>query len=236
MSSLPDLRLLDGGRAVEDPLLLERVEDYLDHLCAPLVGVVPRPERVALREEAGLHLDGLIAEHLAEGVSPEEAVANALADFGEPWRVGQSWVDEWCRGVPQGRLARLAGTAIIRTFAWFGLASLVTLLSVQAMVLEPGGSALQPLVAFLQLVSPIVAGCLTGAMVPVRIVRSVATVVLVLAADTALTGLVMLPRTEGLQLAMLQLVWWLPSGCACALAAAALRKSHRRQRFLRPVG
>lgn len=205
MSSLPDLKIVPGGRPLDDRRLRDRIEDFLDHLCAPLIGAVPYRERTGLREEARDHIDALIAEALADGATPDAAVEQALAEFGEPWRVGQAWVDEWCRGVPQSRLARLAGTATLRAFAWFGLASLATILAMQAMVLEPGDVSLQPYVAFLQTVAPLIAGVLTGAMVPVRITRAVALVMLALAADTAATGLLMLPRTEGLWLAAWQL-------------------------------
>jgi len=45
----------------------DRIKDYLDYLCAPLLGVVPYAERRSLREEARGHLPEIAAEFEAQG-------------------------------------------------------------------------------------------------------------------------------------------------------------------------
>jgi hypothetical protein len=52
----------------------ERIEDYLDHLCVPLVGVVPYRERRSMRQEAAAHIACLVDEFQAErGCTSDEA-------------------------------------------------------------------------------------------------------------------------------------------------------------------
>jgi hypothetical protein len=60
------------------------LQDYLDHLCAPLVGVLPFAERQAVREEIGHHLRALAAAREELGATPAEAMAQALRQFGRP--------------------------------------------------------------------------------------------------------------------------------------------------------
>lgn len=61
-----------------------QIEDYLDYLCAPLLGVVPYNQRRRLRLEAADHLYALTEDHAAEGFAPLEAVQIALREYGEP--------------------------------------------------------------------------------------------------------------------------------------------------------
>ena len=66
MNNLPELQLLTNNLQAQPLFCDERVEDYLEHLAAPLVGIVPYPERRAFRQEAHAHIEGLIPRiHLA---------------------------------------------------------------------------------------------------------------------------------------------------------------------------
>src|SRR5271165_7565163 len=97
MSRRPDL----SGAVHTDEETAEcedRIEDYLDYLCAPLLGVVPYAERSSLREEARQHLQDMMMEFEAQGAAPQEAVTCALRAHGNPWRIGQSFVKEWSQG------------------------------------------------------------------------------------------------------------------------------------------
>src|SRR5688572_25868589 len=76
--------------AARDPL----IEDYLDHLCAPLVGAVPYPRRRELREEWGAHLDSLVEAHREMGYGPAGSVVEALRQFGPPEQVSRQWLQE----------------------------------------------------------------------------------------------------------------------------------------------
>ena len=53
--------LLDSEQAQE------RLEDYLDYLCAPLLGAVPYPQRKRFRREAADHLLALAEDFAAKG-------------------------------------------------------------------------------------------------------------------------------------------------------------------------
>ena len=61
---------------VEDAL-----EDAVDSACAPLIGTVPRPERLARRAALRQELDTLVAAHCELTAIPEQAVAEAIAHF-----------------------------------------------------------------------------------------------------------------------------------------------------------
>src|SRR5712692_3300681 len=116
MNSPHDLLRDDGDRPREPRR--ERVEDYLDHVCAPLVGIVPHTERAALRVEVAGHLAALIDEYEEVGLEPEAATHAALREHGEPWSLGQAFLEEWARREPVGRLARGTNAGALRAFAW----------------------------------------------------------------------------------------------------------------------
>lgn len=139
-----------------------QIEDYLDYLCAPLLGIVPYAQRRRLRLEAADHLYALTEDYSAEGFAPLEAVSIAQREYGEPWAVGQSFADAWTGASAAGRLVRFADAAALRAFGWFGIFTVAALLLLETSLFRPGGSFWQPYVVCLALVSPVVAGILTG--------------------------------------------------------------------------
>ena len=58
------------------------IDDYLDHLCAPLVGKMTYDQRLAVREEVRAHLLVLAAAHEELGGSPGEALQAAMDSLG----------------------------------------------------------------------------------------------------------------------------------------------------------
>jgi hypothetical protein len=64
---------------------MDKLEHYLDQVCRSIGG--PRSLRQHIRQELGEHLRDAVAEHRAAGMSPEEALNRALADFGGPEQV-----------------------------------------------------------------------------------------------------------------------------------------------------
>ena len=92
------LRLLQEREESIETRADEQVEDYLDYLCAPLIGSMPYRERRRFRMEALAHIDGLIAEYREQGFALPEAVQKALREFGEPGQIGQvfSWKGDHC--------------------------------------------------------------------------------------------------------------------------------------------
>ncbi len=129
MNRRPDPHLSPQAPAQEDRQA--QIEDYLDYLCAPLLGIVPYAQRRRLRLETEDHLHALIEDFEAEGFAPPEAVAVALREYGEPWRIGQEFADAWLSGSAPPHLARYADAATLRAFGWFGVFSVINLLAVE---------------------------------------------------------------------------------------------------------
>lgn len=212
------------------------LEDFLDHFCAPLVGVVPYAERRALRHELGAHLDALVAEYEFQGQPTADAVQSALREMGEPWAAGELWLRAWSAGrQTSSTSSRLACAALARPFAFFGVAAMLNWLLLEQYALTPGGDWLLPFVVLLAAVAPIVCGVCVGAAQPGHPTRGVLPALLILSLHALVTGLVMLPQTDGLRFAAVPLVWWVPVGLLSSSLAAALVRSHRRHRFLRAI-
>lgn len=82
---MPAVPNLPGERPHPDP----RIEDYLDRVCAPLVGRLPYQRRQELRAEMRDHLAALVLAHRELGADAESAGALALAQFGPPRHVAR---------------------------------------------------------------------------------------------------------------------------------------------------
>jgi hypothetical protein len=124
----PQSRVLPCAVQSEALSAPERIEDFLDHLCAPLVGVIPYRERALLREEARQHLESLIAEYEEQESTLDGAIEAAFREFGEPWRSGEELLREW-RPAPSPKRARcLILNATLHSFAVFGSLSVICLL------------------------------------------------------------------------------------------------------------
>lgn len=205
--------------------------DYLDHLCAPLLGIVPYAQRRRLRAEAEDHLLALAEDFEAEGFSPAEAVVVALREYGEPWRVGQDWAEAWLGGASASRLSRLADAATLRAFGWFGVFAVLNLLLLEGYALGPSQASTLPLIQCLAVVSPVAAGALTGMGLASRTGVGICRALALLALASAAVGLLLLPRQEGLIFAAFQFVFWLPVGCLSATVAGSLRRQLRLQGF-----
>ncbi|MDX1933654.1 MAG: hypothetical protein SFU56_13740, partial [Capsulimonadales bacterium] len=216
----------------------EVIADYLDHLCAPLVGVVPFDERNRLREEAAYHIDRLMNTYLLEGLAPDAAAQEAVRRYGGSQEVGYQFLEAWFTHQPQGPVARRLGLANLRALTYFGTATLLVTLLVQLRVYLPNpdpltfglslaqvrqvlpeplplpdASPLSILLAGTTLCAPFVAGTLTGMAVPVAPGRAVYQVQTVLTLYTFVLGVQMLPTREGILLGLIQLFFWLPVGC-----------------------
>lgn len=213
----------------------DRREDYLDHLCTPLVGLVPYAVRCKLRMEAEDHLCALIAEFAEKGLTPEDALHAAMQEHGEPWGIGQAYADAWMRGSSAGSSPhRFVAPYLLHGLAWVGMASVPTLLLVEQGCLARESIALE-WVGVLAVLAPFVAGILTGFTAPARPVRAVCCALLLHILVSFAAGGLLWPETAGLRFALFQLVFWLPAGCGSAWTVAYFRLLQRRQRFLRRV-
>lgn len=233
----------------------ELLEDYLDHLCSPLVGIVPFRERDRLRTEAAFNIEGRMRTYEMEGFEPVEAMKKAIDKYGRSDLVCEQFLVEWYRYQPKGWLARKIGLPNAYATFFFGQASLWALVIVQIRMFVPnpepftfGLSLAQlrrvfpeplplpdknPLFSILfiyLLIAPIVAGFLTGRSALVGAARSAFQVQLILSLLSFAVGLLMLPAKEGLWLAFIQLLYWASVGTGTAhLTSLIMRR--RRMRF-----
>ena len=209
----------------------ERIEDYLDHLCAPLVGVVPYAERQNLRFEAREHLLEIAAEFEAEGQKPETALTNAMQAHGEPWRIGESFLRAWDGTASRRHSARPTQTEAAHAFAWFGMETVAVLLLTENYVLG-GQDALLPWLCLAVVLAPIVAGGLTGWNAPVVTGRGTLSALVLLIGVSLLAALSLLPDRTGLYIVAFQLIYWLPVGCGAARLTRRAYRAFRRAHYL----
>lgn len=69
----------------------EDIEDYLDRVNAPLVGVLPRSKREAIRGNLRARLESMIAAERELGASQDAAIQAAMQQCGDPTLISQRW-------------------------------------------------------------------------------------------------------------------------------------------------
>jgi hypothetical protein len=163
-SHYPEHRAAPVAIPAADPARDPLIEDYLDHLCAPLVGLVPYARRQELRAEWAAHLDCLVEAHREMGHGPAGAVLGALQQFGDPDRMAQQVVRELTPPRPP-RAGMVRGTAI--ALGCFGAAScfstgLIAVMSPLFQPVRPAIPAVEALWYFLLI--PFFTGMLSGAL------------------------------------------------------------------------
>lgn len=162
-----------------------RIEDYLDHVCAPLVDSVPYEARRALRREMKQHLDATIAAHSELGSTPEQAVTQALTQFGDARQIARHWLNE-------SQYASLAAKPLSRVTA-----TLIALGMLSFTTFSAGGLAMLPgpgfagLIGAIFLLSALTGGLATGVLLRAHAVRATvsATIVISVGALVIFTAL-----------------------------------------------
>jgi hypothetical protein len=235
----------------------ERLEDYLDHLSAPLLGVLPYRKRQEVRREVRTHLEMLIEEYAAAGHSPSEAVESALREYGSPVPYGEDMVEALSgtaaatghlpavtptstqdeistrRSTPpvvSGPLRALGRPPVV-AFVCFGIALLVSELLLQVCFGVPRMQWLFSWTATVALLGPLVAGLLTGWLAPNRAASGTLRAFGLLLPQAALAGLLFLPDRSGLLFALGVAVYWLPMGLLAAVSGEALARYIRLRRL-----
>lgn len=240
----PDLSALRGDNLI--------VEDYLETLTAPMVGLVPYRVRVELRAETAAHLERQIDRLTAEGIDGEAASRQAIAGYGSARAVGDAFLEEWFENQAQSRLLRRFGHGNYVAFGRFAIAQAVVTALLQIRVFLPSGAAyslpLSPaevrrlipepfpipeaslsglLLVLLPLLAPWIAGISTGFAVPVRPGRAVYQAMTPISIYSFVFGALMLPMTEGLLFALFQVVYWIPAGAVAAHIGMCLAARRR---------
>lgn len=228
------------------------LDDYLDRLRAPLVGLVPLERRHRFLCEVAGHLEALVEDFVQEGDPPEAAVRRAIQEHGEPGRIAEAFLATWYEKEARGAIERRMGRANCTAFAAFVVVQSGYLLVLQVRVFEPNGAFYRfpfspgqirqmwpaplpypeasPWFAFLigyPIIAPLLAGWWTGRQVPVRAAYAVYQALVPLILTSFAVGVFLLPVTEGLLFALVQLLFWLPGGAAAAHVSSVLARIRR---------
>jgi hypothetical protein len=226
-SAVPDSPIL-AGASHSNPC----IEDYLDHLCVPLVGRVPYDARATLRSELRAHLEALIDASEELGQERGEAVRHALAQFGDPQALGREWLRGWQRSGQKASVQSARPAAFV-AFGCFGLAtSLAVALVLASAAATSHMSFLNPLWPLLYVaVMPLLAGLATGLLSPGRQALGTFYALALLVLLTAGGGSVLVDGW-GLNdlpaIGIVQGVCWIPIGCASAALGGWLRALRER--------
>ena len=244
---------IEIGRGMgPDEQARELLEDYLDHLCSPLVGIVPYRERDRLRQEAAFNIEGRMQMYVLDGCDSVDAMKLAIEKYGRSDQLGDLFLEEWVRYQPKGWLARNIGLPNAYAGFFFGQATLWGLVLVQIRVFAPNpepytfGLSLaqirhivpEPLplpdqspmfLAFCAylLITPFVAGWLTGRFAPIGASRAVYHVMVLLISVAFAVGSLMLPAREGVLFGFAELFIWLPVGMATAHYSSVVARRQR---------
>jgi hypothetical protein len=201
-----------------------RLDDYLDQVYAPLVGVVPYAKRQELRAELRGHLEALVSGYQELEPDPGAAVPAALRQFGDPRRLARrlarAWAPEKSASVWRATLTALA---LFGPAAGLGLASLFWWDMAEALETGPfpmGGLGVECLKV--ALVSPLIAGLVTGLLAPARAaLGTFYALALLIVPSVLLSRYGRIPQLDyhlqcGTFLAVVQALAWIPLGCGAA--------------------
>jgi hypothetical protein len=86
------IHILSEAGSMEPMEPNEIVEDYLDHLCGPLIGIVPYGRRERLRAEARYNIFERAALFERDGVSPQEAAERAVEKYGKSDELSEAFI------------------------------------------------------------------------------------------------------------------------------------------------
>jgi hypothetical protein len=231
------------------------VEDYLDRLMVPLVGVVPARERLRLRQEAFDHLGYLRERYLAEGFAPASAERAALDAYGSPVSVANQFLESWYRKERSGPLFQRFGRANVTAFSVFAALQFMTCVLLLLRVYLPSESvfhyAIDPAafyrfmpnwmplpewtplfsaVVLAVLFAPLIGGWIVGALVPVRSTKAVYQGLMPCIVYSFLAAIVLLPAREMLMFSVVQLFYWLPAGMMMARISSVVMRDWRMHR------
>jgi hypothetical protein len=212
-----------------------RIEDYLDHVCAPLVGVVPYARRQELRAELREHLAALAAAQQEMGSEPDAAAVMALRQFGEPRDLSRQWAQEWLEGSGPACI-QSPWRAMLVALGCFGLAMLMgfaTCLIGRLPIPMPMSLIIGPvLTTAIATALPLMAGVASGWLAPARqalgafyaLAVLLPSVVLVLYGQIQVSDYPDNYMRSGALWAMWPLLGWMPIGCGGAAFGAWLRQ------------
>jgi hypothetical protein len=209
--------------AADFPRADPHIEDYLDHVCAPLVDRVPYAERTARRAELRTHLASLAEGYQELGSAPDDAIREALTQFGNPRVVARAW-ERATRTHPV--LPTWAATLVALGCYVLTMAAGWASQGVHhALILKVGVGALS------DFGTPLLAGLITGWLSPARPARgNLYSVALLFAIGLGACWATGGPTLYQLVLLPTQAARWMLIGCGAAVFGAELRKRREQRR------
>lgn len=218
------------------------LDRYLAELRFYLLEVVPADEAARFVEETEEHALALFEEHGDPLAEDESASAHVIEDLGDARLLADHFIEAWFgRADRLSTIEKRIGPANARALALFGTANLVFWVLLQTSVFLPSYSPLrlpwspgeirqffpEPLplpeltvrfftMAVLPLLAPPILGWGVGRMVPISPHLAVYRVLTPIILVSYTIGVLLLPVTDGLLFAIVQLLYWLPLGCASA--------------------
>ncbi|ODU53338.1 MAG: hypothetical protein BGO01_00390 [Armatimonadetes bacterium 55-13] len=250
MSSV--IRLAPASSETPSPDQNSILADYVDRLVAPLVGLVPYERRERFRSEVLSHLEALTEDHISTGLSADEAANKAVREHGAPRPISEKFLETWFEKGARGPLEKRFGRANCAAFSVFVFLEAIYLAFLQFRVFIPYGVFYRlplspgqireiwpmPLpfpeftIGFVVLIGypilvPFLGGWLVGRQVPVRAGAAVYHALVPLILCSFAVGALLLPVTEGLLFALIQLTFWLPVGAFVARISSQLARADR---------
>jgi hypothetical protein len=222
--------------------ILDLFDDYLDHVLAPMIGVVPIEVRRRIRAEALDNLEGRTQGYIRDGMPPREAAAAAIRKFGESTELSAEFIGNYTRQAqPEGSLGKVLGPDIIQSALYLGQATLWGLIFLHVRInlpsgqIETFGMSLRQIRQFIPepfplpekslafwlhaafiLVAPIVAGAVLGANSTRSPIRDTLAIMVTLTAVSLLAGLMLLPNFDGVIFSGIHAVLWTPAATVSA--------------------
>lgn len=224
------------------------IEDYLDHVFAPLIGLIPYIERRRMRKEIQLLLEKAAQQRRAAGTPPAEAGLLAIEELGDSGRISDDLIKNWQREAVKGRfrdqraanavavvalcLTNLWIVALLRLYSLsrdadsaktitFGLPPDLIRRVIPHPLPLPEATPLFVTLSLSLLLCPLAAGCLAGIFVFVRPAWTAVRSQAILTACTLLADLAFLKLSDALLMAGFQLLFWIPAEALAAAAASA---------------
>lgn len=231
---------------------IDIIGEYADRIQAPLIGIVPFERRQRFASEVTGHLEALAEDYRMEGLPFEEAAMRAIREHGNPGKLSNDFVAAYYEQGARGPIERKLGRANCTAFGIFLTIQGLYLLFLQVRIFEPNGAYYRlplspgqvrqlwpaplpypeasPWFAILlgyPLIAPFLAGWWIGRQIPARAGSAVYHALLPLIVCSFVVGVFLLPVTEGILFALVQLVLWLPAGSLTAHLASLSARAAR---------
>ncbi|MDX2065608.1 MAG: permease prefix domain 1-containing protein [Fimbriimonadaceae bacterium] len=217
-------------------------DDYLDHVLAPMIGVVPIEVRRRIRAEALDNLEGRTQGYIRDGMAPRAAADAAIRKFGESTELSSEFIGNYTRQAqPEGSLGKVLGPDIIQSALYLGQATLWGLIFLHVRInlpsgqIETFGMSLRQIRQFIpepfplpeksavfwghagfMLLAPIVAGGVLGLKSTRSPIRDTLAIMVTLTAVSLLAGLMLLPNYDGVIFSGVHAVLWIPAATISA--------------------